>query len=261
MNNISLSQTKKASKRKIVLLIRGFLVDFLIFRKIYHFPSLKIYMGFLLNVSKKSLDEVEMYLDIAVDKIIEGKVIAFPTNSVYGLGCDPTNMDAVERLYQIKFRDRSKGFLLLVFNAQEAEKIAILNDTARTLADQFWPGELTLILKRRPDNIIPSEVTSSEETIGLRVPKNEIVREILNKLTERGQFGGIVGTSANYAGEEPCESGKGISHKFLSPIDLIIDSGKISSGTPTTIVDCTSSEIKILREGKIKKEEVLQVLS
>lgn len=218
-------------------------------------------MGFLVNVSKKPLDEVEMYLDIAVDNIIEGKVIAFPTNSVYGLGCDPTNMDAVDRLYQVKFRDRSKGFLLLVFDLQEAEKIAIFNETARRLADHFWPGELSLILKRKQDNIIPPEVTSSEETIGLRIPKNEIVREILNKLTERGEFGGIVGTSANYAGEPPCESGKEISNKILSPIDFIIDSGKIKSGIPTTIVDCTSSEIKILREGKIEKEEILQVLS
>jgi L-threonylcarbamoyladenylate synthase len=218
-------------------------------------------MGFLVNVSKKSLNEVEMFLDIAVNDIIEGKVIAFPTNSVYGLGCDPTNMKAVDRLYQIKFRDRSKGFLLLVYSIKEAEKVAKFNDTAKKLADHFWPGELTLILNRRPDNIIPAEVTASEETIGLRVPKNKIVRKILNKLIERGEFGGIVGTSANYAGEPPCESGKEISNKILSPIDLILDSGKISSGTPTTIVECTGPELKILRQGRIKEEEIRKVLS
>lgn len=217
-------------------------------------------MGFLVNVSKKSVNEIEMFLNIAADTIMEGKIIAFPTNSVYGLGCDPTNMNAVDRLYQIKFRDHSKGFLLLVFNVQEAEKVAIFNDTARILAEHYWPGKLSLILKRQNENIIPPEVTSSEETIGLRVPENKIIRQILHKLIERGSFGGIVGTSANYAGEPVCESGKEISNTFLSPIDLILDTGKSTSGNPTTIVDCTSPEIKILREGDITEEEIFQIL-
>ncbi|TFF98531.1 MAG: threonylcarbamoyl-AMP synthase [Promethearchaeota archaeon] len=218
-------------------------------------------MGLLVNVSKKPIDEIEMFLNIAAETIIEGKIIAFPTDSVYGLGCDPTNMNAVNRLFQIKFRDHSKGFLLLVFNIQEAEKIVIFNEAARTLAEHYWPGELSLILKRHPQSIIPPEVSASKETIGLRVPKNEIIRQILNKLIEREAFGGIVGTSANYAGEPPCTSGKEISNKFLSPIDLIIDSGKSSSGTATTIIDCTDPEIKIIREGKIKEEEILQLLA
>ncbi len=218
-------------------------------------------MGLLVRVSGKSVDEIDMFLNIAVDNIISGKIIGFPTNSVYGLGCDPTNVNTINRLYKIKFRDISKGFLLLVFNIGEVEKIAEVNDTARKLAAHFWPGELSLILKRKSYNIIPSEVTGNRDTIGLRVPENEIVREILNKLIIRGHFGGIVGTSANYAGEPPCTSGREISNTFLNPIDLIIDSGESKSGIPTTIVDCTDTDIKILREGKITEEEIRQVIS
>ncbi len=218
-------------------------------------------MGFLVKVIGKALEDIKVFLDIAVENIIDGNIIAFPTDSVYGLGCDPTNLNAVKRLFNIKFRDASKGFLLLVYDIQEAEKIAEFNDPARKLADQFWPGELSLILKRKPQCIIPPVVSANEETIGLRVPKNEIIREILNLLKKKGNFGGIAGTSANYAGEEPSTDGQEISRKFLNPIDFIIDNGETRSKIPTTIVDCTKHEIDILREGKITREQIYEALS
>ncbi|TXT62134.1 MAG: Threonylcarbamoyl-AMP synthase [Promethearchaeota archaeon] len=217
-------------------------------------------MGFLIKVADQTLEEMRVFLDIAVDEIIEGKIIAFPTDSVYGLGCDPTNLNAVQRLFNIKFRDQSKGFLLLIYNVEEAQKVAQLNSSADKLIRGFWPGELTLILKRRPDCIIPPEVTGSEETIGLRVPKNEIILEILKRLKEKGHFGGIVGTSANYAGEEPSIDGQEVAKKLLTPVDIIIDGGKTKSQIPTTIVDCSKEEIEILREGKITKEQIDEVL-
>jgi len=218
-------------------------------------------MGFLVKVIGKALEDIKVFLDIAVENIIDGNIIAFPTDSVYGLGCDPTNLDAVKRLFNIKFRDKSKGFLLLVYDVQEAEKIAKFNDPARKLANQFWPGELSLILNRKPQCIIPKEVSASKETIGLRVPKNKIIREILNILKNKGRVGGIVGTSANYAGEEPSTDGQEVSRKFLNPIDFIIDYGETISKIPTTIVDCTKTRIEILREGKITKEQIYEALS
>jgi L-threonylcarbamoyladenylate synthase len=217
-------------------------------------------MGFLVKVIGKPIEEIEVFLDIAVENIIDGKIIAFPTNSVYGLGCDPINLDAVKRLFDIKFRDRAKGFLLLVYDIQEAEKIAEFNNDARKLANKFWPGELSLILKRKPQCIIPKEVSASEETIGLRVPKNKIIRGILTILKNKGIFAGIVGTSANYAGEEPSTDGQEVSRKFLNPIDFILDNGETLSKVPTTIVDCTKNEIEILREGKITKEQIYEAL-
>ena len=218
-------------------------------------------MGFLIKLKGKDIKEVDLYLENAVDTIIEGKTIAFPTNSVYGIGGDPLNFELVEKIYQIKFRDRTKGLLLLVADFEEAEKLAEFNRESKILANTFWPGQLTLILKRKTSCIIPEEVTASKETIGIRIPENEIILTILKKLKERGRFGGIIGTSANYSGEKPSVSGDEVSKKFLNPIDLIIDSGKSKSKIPTTIVDCTTQSPQILRLGVISEEDIIGALS
>ncbi|MCK4778928.1 MAG: L-threonylcarbamoyladenylate synthase, partial [Candidatus Lokiarchaeota archaeon] len=156
---------------------------------------------------------------------------------------------------------RSKGLLLLISDYEEATKIAEFNETARKLADKYWPGQLTLILKRKEHCFIPPEVTAFQDTIGLRVPENEIILNILKLLKSEGYYGGIIGTSANYSGEPPSISGEEVKKKILSPIDLIIDSGKSKSKLPTTIVDCTSKKIKFLRIGEISNEEILEFVS
>jgi len=218
-------------------------------------------MGFLIKLAGKELKEIEFYLKIAVDFIIQGKVIAFPTDSVYGIGGNPSNLNVINRLFDIKYRDRSKGFLLLVSDFEEALKIAEFNDLAKQLAKQYSPGQLTLILKKKEPSIIPPEITAFKNTIGLRVPENEIILNILNLLKKEGHLGVIIGTSANYSGEPPCVSGDEVAKKILSPIDLILDGGKSKSRLPTTIVDCTTVEPKFLRIGKIPEEEILQFLS
>jgi len=216
-------------------------------------------MGFLIKLKKKQLknfEDIRVFLENAVDAIIEGKLIAFPTNSVYGIGGDPLSLDLIERLNNIKFRDRNKGFLLLISDAEEAHKIAEFNDNAKKLANLFWPGQLTLILKRKEPNIIPLEVSAFRNTIGLRVPENEILLKILKILKSKGHFGGIIGTSANYSGEPPSISGDEVAKKFLMSIDFIIDGGKSESKVPTTIVDCTTEKLKFLRIGKLSEEEI-----
>ena len=218
-------------------------------------------MGFLIKLAGKELKDIEVYLKIAVENIIEGKVIAFPTNSVYGIGGSPLNLNVVNKLYDIKFRDKAKGFLLLVSDFEEALKIAEFNELAKKLVKQYWPGQLTLILKKNEPSIIPPEVTAFKDTIGLRVPENAIILNILKLLKKKGHLGAIIGTSANYSGEPPCISGDGVAKKILSPIDLILDGGKSKSRLPTTIVDCTTVEPKFLRIGKIPEEEILEFLS
>lgn len=220
-------------------------------------------MGFLIKLSGKKLEDFKIYLEIAVDNIIEGKILAFPTNSVYGIGGDPLNLELIEKLYEIKYREREKGFLLLVADFEEAAKIAQFNDTAKRLADHYWPGQLTLILKRTEPNIIPMELTANQNTIGLRVPENQVILEILNILKKRGHFGGIIGTSANYSGEPPSISGNEVAKKFLGigTVDFIIDGGKSKSKIATTIVNCTSDDIKFLRIGKITEVEIREFLS
>ncbi|KKM72676.1 hypothetical protein LCGC14_1418140 [marine sediment metagenome] len=218
-------------------------------------------MGFLVKLGGKELKDIKMYLQIAVENIIEGNVIAFPTNSVYGIGGDPQNLSVVNRIFEIKFRERSKGFLLLISDIEEALKIAEFNDVSKKLAEQFWPGQLTLILKKKEPSIIPPEVTGFKSTIGLRIPENEIILNILKLLKEGGYPGIIIGTSANYSGESPCVSGEQVAKKILSPIDLIIDGGKSKSQLSTTIVDCSTIKPEFIRIGKIPKEEILEFLS
>ena len=213
-------------------------------------------MGLLVKIAGKKLEEIGVFLEKAVDTITSGGIIAFPTNSVYGLGGDPLNIEVINRIYDIKYRDRSKGLLLLVADTEEAEKIADFSKISYKLAERFWPGQLTLILKKKEPNIIPSEVTASKNTVGIRVPENEIILAILRKLKSKGYFGGIIGTSANYSGEPPSISGDEVAKKFLTPIDLIIDGGKTRTRVSTTILDCTTEELKLLRIGVIKEEEI-----
>jgi L-threonylcarbamoyladenylate synthase len=217
-------------------------------------------MGLLVKIAGKKLEDIDVFLKKAVEIVCNAGLIAFPTNSVYGLGGDPLNLEVINRIYDIKYRDRSKGLLLLVADTEEAEKIADFNKTSYKLAEHFWPGQLTLILKRKEPNIIPPEVTAFKNTIGIRVPENEIILTILRKLKSKGYFGGIIGTSANYSGEPPSISGDEVSKKFLTPIDLILDGGKTKSQISTTILDCTSDELKILRSGIIEEEQIENII-
>ena len=218
-------------------------------------------MGFLVKLGRKGLEEIDLYLKIAVETIIEGKIIAFPTNSVYGIGGDPLNLDVINRIYDIKYRDRDKGFLLLASDFEEVLKIAEFNDLAIKLANRYWPGQVTLILKKKDQSVIPPELTAFKNTIGVRVPENEIILSILDLLKNEGHLGILIGTSANYSGEPPCISGDGVAKKILSPIDLILDGGKSKSRLPTTIVDCTTVEPKFLRIGSISEEQIAEFLS
>ncbi|TFG07345.1 MAG: threonylcarbamoyl-AMP synthase [Promethearchaeota archaeon] len=219
-------------------------------------------MGILVKLSNKKIEDIQVYLETAVEYIIEGKILAFPTNSVYGIGGDPLNLDLVDRLFRIKFRERDKGFLLLVSDLEEALKIAEFNEISMKLANHFWPGQLSLILKRKESCFIPTEVTANKSTIGIRMPENEIILKILNMLKLKGYFGGIIGTSANYSGEKESISGQEVVKNFLGTgvIDFIIDGGKTKSKIPTTIIDCTGEDLKFLRIGKITEEEIRSVL-
>ncbi len=217
-------------------------------------------MGFLVSLNDEKGSDREVFLEIAADYILDGKLIAFPTGSIYGLGGDPRNESLYKRICSIKFRDPEKGFLLLVSDLSEAKKVGVFNEKAEKLAKKYWPGQLTLIVKKKQPNIIPDVVTGTEETIGLRVPENETILKILELVKKKGHFGGIIGTSANYSGEPPSTSGKEVSRTFLGPIDLIIDAGESQSKTPTTIVDYTEEVPKFLRIGKISEEEISNFL-
>ncbi|MHA1763400.1 MAG: L-threonylcarbamoyladenylate synthase [Promethearchaeota archaeon] len=217
-------------------------------------------MGFLIRVADKNIEDIKTFLNIAVDYIIEGKVIAFPTDSVYCLGGDPLNLHVIEQLNQIKFQEENKGFLLLLADMEEALKIAEFNPMALKLAKRFWPGQLSLVLKRKSPNIIPPEVSARAETIGIQIPQNQIILTILKLLKERGYFAGIMTTSANYSDEPPSISGKEVVRKFLNQIDLILDGGISEFKIPTTIVDCTGDAPIFLHIGALGEEQILEAI-
>ena len=174
----------------------------------------------------------------------------FPTDTVYGIGCDPYNKEAVEKIYRIKNREQGKLFPVLGSSKNELEKIVSFDDKANKIAEKFWPGQLTLILPLRDEKLRIS--MNLKDKIAVRVPNNNCILAILK------QCNLIVGTSANISGTksftdpDECE-------KNISEYDVFIDDGKISSKGESTVVEITGNMIEVHREGSISREEVLNL--
>ncbi|MEW5758775.1 MAG: L-threonylcarbamoyladenylate synthase [Candidatus Omnitrophota bacterium] len=178
-------------------------------------------------------------IELAVDYLKQGKIVAIPTETVYGLAVCATNKEAVEKLYQIKNRPKDKPFTLAIASIEQVEQLSRpLSVFAYKLMYRFWPGPLTLVVKGNDD-----------KTIGLRMPKNNIALKIIEKLGFPVCF-----PSANITGQEPAQLGEDVLKELDGKVDLIIDSGKVEIGKPSTIVDLTNDFPKIIRDGAIKKE-------
>jgi len=179
-----------------------------------------------------------------------GKLVCYPTDTVYGVGCDPFNFEALDALIRAK-GDRTKPLPILVRGLDEAEKLGRVSDKAKLLAEEFWPGPLTIILPSR--DRIPALV-SPKGTIGVRSPNNAIC---LNLLTLCG--GSLVGTSANLSGQAPATSANEAAYQLGNHVDVILDGGRSTLGVASTVVD-VSGELTVLRKGPISKEELLRCL-
>lgn len=189
-------------------------------------------------------------INITVKSIKEGKIVVFPTDTVYGIGCDPYNKEAVEKVYRIKNRKQGKLFPVLGFSKNELEKIANFNEKANKIAEKFWPGRLTLILPLKDEKLKTS--MNLENKVAVRVPNNSCALAILE------QCNLIIGTSANVSGMESfvdpdeCE-------KNISDYDVFVDSGKISSKGESTVIEINEDEVVVHRKGSISKEEILNL--
>lgn len=179
-----------------------------------------------------------------------GGIIVFPTDTVYGIGCDPYNKKAVEKIYRIKSREKTKSLPVLTYSIEVASEIASFGKQSSKLAESFWPGPLTLILRLTDERLRQS--LNLGEKIALRVPNNNCTLDLLQKC----KF--LIGTSANISGQEP----------FMDPLkcyekvrgfNLFLDGGKIS-GIPSTIVEISGGDFKILREGVLTEKEIMKVL-
>jgi L-threonylcarbamoyladenylate synthase len=180
----------------------------------------------------------------------KGGVIAFPTETTYGLGCDPTNPEAVRKIYEMKGRDHAKPLQLIAGSMNQVRAIAEMNAKAHRVTKLFWPGPLTLLLPVKRGTKFHERVVE-DDMIGIRVTSHELLQKLL-RLYGRP----IAATSANRSGEAPARSGRGIRRTFLtSPIkpNLLLDSGALPKRKPTTVAAIDRSGfVRILRKGGIR---------
>ena len=182
--------------------------------------------------------------------INDGAVIVFPTDTVYGLGCNPYNHDSVLSLYKIKKREKTKPFPVLGYSKEELEKIAEFSPLEEKIAEKFWPGAITLILKVKDQEIQKS--LSLGEKIAVRVPNNKCALALLKECKL------LVGTSANISETKPFNDPKECSENLIG-YDLFIDGGIISSKGESTIVEIENNDVKILRKGSISEEMIKEL--
>ena len=188
----------------------------------------------------------------ALEVLRLGGLVAFPTDTVYGIGALGFNGKAVQSIYTAKDRPIEKAIPILIGEMADIDQVAMdVPERAYLLAQRFWPGPLTILVPKRPD--LPGAV-SATTTIGLRVPDHEIARSLLRAA------GPLAVTSANLSGHPSPTTADEVFAQLGGRIELIIDGGKTPGGTPSTLVDCTGDEIRILREGPITEKELLSVL-
>lgn len=198
-----------------------------------------------MNIVNKQDGDKEV-IDFVVRALRDGKVIAYPTETVYGLGCDATNKKAVKKIYAIKGKSEQKQLLVLVASLAMAKEYALFNKTALAFAKKFWPGALTLVLRTSPEG----KKIFGTPTIGVRISSHPIAQSIVKSLGVP-----LISTSANATGQPAAQSGQAAIEAFAksdSEPDLILDAGKLKKSKGSTIVDCTGEDIKIIRKGDLK---------
>jgi L-threonylcarbamoyladenylate synthase len=197
--------------------------------------------------------QIASQVERAIDILKAGGIVAFPTDTVYGLGADAFNARAVERIFEVKGRSRSMALPVLLADAAQVSKVAItVQDIARVFMKRFWPGGLTMLLLK--DISILSTVTAGSDKVAVRVPDHEVPRALI-----RGLGAPIIGTSANISERPAPVTAEEVRQQLGGGVDLIIDMGRCPGGVESTVVDVTGGSPVVLREGIISKEEIEKV--
>lgn len=184
-------------------------------------------------------------IDRAAAALSAGNVIAIPTETVYGLAVLPVE-DALARLVAAKRRSADKGIALLVDSIDQVRAIAYVTPAAARLAERFWPGPLTLVLRQRSDKPLPALLTGGRPTIGVRLPDHSIPRALARRL------GPIAASSANLSGEADAVTADQVAAKLGDVVSMIIDDGPVRGGVASTVVACLEAdELTVLRQGAI----------
>lgn len=191
----------------------------------------------------------------AAEIIQRGGLVAFRTDTFYGLGADPMNQAAVAKIKHLKGREETKPLLVLIADARDVVRFVIhrsaLFDRA---AEHYWPGPLTLVGEAHAD--VPEELTAGTGTIGVRLPNEPDVRALI-----RLCGGGLTGTSANLAAQSPARTAQEVDAYFPMGIDLVLDSGEVVVTEPSTVVDLRGDELVLIREGAISLDDLRLQLS
>ena len=181
----------------------------------------------------------------AAQIVSAGGVIAFRTDTFYGLGADPFNVSAVSKIRELKGREENKPILLLLSEASVGDRfIADRSEAFEEVARKFWPGPLTIVGVAVAN--LPPEITAGTGTVGVRVPADEGVRDLV-----RTCGGALTATSANPSGSEPARSAKDVFDYFGDKIDFILDGGEVITTEPSTVLDVTTSPPRVIRQGAV----------
>jgi L-threonylcarbamoyladenylate synthase len=190
---------------------------------------------------------------VAAQAVAAGGVVAFPTDTVYGIGCDPYCIEAINAIYQIKGRAQQKALPLLLSGQERLAQVAdALPGAAARLGEHLWPGALTLVVPRAPG--LPAELGGGS-TIAVRVPAHDDLRTFIEACG-----GAIASTSANLSGQPDALDGGQVADYFGESVDMIVDGGRVQGGVPSTVVDCTVEPPVILRQGAISEAAIRAVL-
>ncbi len=198
----------------------------------------------------------------AAKSLKQGNLVAFPTETVYGLGADATNKDAVARIYDVKGRPTGHPLIVHISSINNLDKWAQqIPEYAITLARTFWPGPMTLILPRT--ELAKDFITGGQDNVGIRVPSHPLALSLLKEFESLGGLG-IAAPSANRFGKVSPTSAQAVQEElaeYLTPDDLILDGGPCQIGIESTIIDCTKPTPQILRPGGVTKEQIKELIN
>ena len=194
-------------------------------------------------VEKENINEV-------IDLLNHDEVVAFPTETVFGLGVKFSHLEALEKIYEIKHRSHSKAISLMIYDPKDIEKYAYVNENAQKLIDHFMPGMITLVLKKK--SILSDDFTAGYDTIGIRIPDDPFVLKLLKEV------GPMLVTSANISGQETLLNDQEVYKQFKGKIKMIVK-GKCKNTRASTVIK-DDEDVTILRQGCIQEEEIREVL-
>ena len=194
-----------------------------------------------MNCNSKAIEKVNEIIKV-------GGIVVFPTDTVYGIGCDPYNKKSVEKIYEIKSRDIGKSVPILTYSIETASKICHIDEFTKKIVEKFWPGPLTIILKLTDTNLKKS--LNLNDKIAVRVPNHKCTLDLLKKCNF------LVGTSANISGHSPYTDPDEC-FKNLQGYDIFVDGGTITSKAVSTIIEIENEKIKIIRQGYLTEKEIL----